>query len=321
LRFGINTGVRLRNKLLILFTLLVVGLAGAVLLVGLALARPFQTVIGPPPPDLDAQAVEIPSSSGSVLHGWLAAGRPGGGVVVLMHGVRANRLAMERRAIVLKQQGFSVLLFDFQAHGESPGRHITFGHLEGLDAQAVVVYVRQRWPNEHIGAICVSLGGAAALLGPEPLKVDALVLESVFPDIHLALTDRLRARIGGFAGRAVTPLVAPVFEALLPPILGVRLDQLRPIDRIGSVTAPVLVAAGTADAYTTIDEARDCSPMRPSRSNSGRSRALPMSIWKPMTAPRTGAMSSHSSSRTCGATTFSCITINKYNPINYGPEK
>ena len=192
-----------------------------------------------------------------MLHGWLAEGRSGGGVVVLMHGVHANRLAMERRAIVLKQQGFSVLLFDFQAHGESPGRHITFGHLEGLDAQAAVAYVRRKWPNEHIGAIGVSLGGAAALLGPEPLKLDALVLESVFPDIHLALTDRLRARIGGFAGRAVTPAIALIFEALMPPILGVRLDQLRPIDRIGSVSAPLLVASGTADAYTTIDEARD----------------------------------------------------------------
>ena len=55
------------------------------------------------------------------LSGWFIAGRPGGGAVVLMHGVRGNRLAMLRRARLLHAEGFSVLLFDFQAHGESTG--------------------------------------------------------------------------------------------------------------------------------------------------------------------------------------------------------
>ncbi len=43
----------------------------------------------------------------------------------------------------------------------------------------------------------------------------------------------------------------------MAPVLGVGLDQLRPIDRIGGVRAPVLVASGTVDAYTPIAKARD----------------------------------------------------------------
>jgi hypothetical protein len=35
------------------------------------------------------------------------------------------------------------LLFDFQAHGESIGCHITFGYLEGRDAAAAVADKRQ----------------------------------------------------------------------------------------------------------------------------------------------------------------------------------
>ncbi len=163
---------------------------------------------------------------------------------------------MLRRAMVLHQHGFGVLLFDFQAHGESIGRHITFGQLEGLDAFSAVAYAMGRVPGERIGVIGVSLGGAAALLAPQPLKVDAMVLESVFPDIHSALVDRLRARLGPFAGPMLAPLIAPLFEWLLPQVLGVRLDELRPIDRIGDVRAPLLVASGTVDALTTIDEAR-----------------------------------------------------------------
>jgi len=220
------------------------------------LVHPVQVAIGPPPPELGAQPAEIPSASGAILHGWIAEGRPGGGVVVLMHGVRANRLAMLQRALDLKSHGFGVLLFDFQAHGESLGRHITFGYLEGRDAAAAVAFARRRFPEEKIGAIGVSLGGASALLGPRPLAVDALVLESVFSDIHPALINRLRVRLGGIAGAVVTLVVAPLLEVMMPPILGVRLGDLRPIDRIGAVTAPLLVISGTADLYTPIAEAQ-----------------------------------------------------------------
>ena len=41
---------------------------------------------------------------------------------------------------------------------------------------AAVAFVRARLPGERVGAIGVSLGGAAALLGPAPLAVDALVV-------------------------------------------------------------------------------------------------------------------------------------------------
>ncbi len=186
-------------------------------------------------------------------------GQPGAGVVILMHGIWGSRLQMARRAEVLHRRGFSVLLFDLQGHGESTGTRITFGRLEGMDAANAVSFVRDRAPGERVGIIGVSLGGAAALLGPGPLPVNVLVLESVFPTIDAALTNRLRAALvpilGPVLGGAVPLLLAPVFEAVLPPILGVAPADLRPIDRIAGVTAPVLVASGTADDRTPLAEA------------------------------------------------------------------
>ena len=194
----------------------------------------------------------MPSASGSLLQGWWVAGcRPFGGVVVLMHGIRADRLLLVQRGRVLHDHGFSVLLFDLQAHGESTGRRITFGKLEALDAAAAVSFARRRAPGERVGAIGLSLGGAAALLGPEPLDVDALVIESVYPDIDAALANRLRVGLGALAGAVFTPLLVPAFKLLLPPVLGARAGELRPIDRIGAVVAPLLVASGTADRLTT----------------------------------------------------------------------
>ena len=227
-------------------------------MVGLSLSAPVPAMIGPPPPELPtARPVSIPSASGSVLHGWWLPGQPGAGAVVLMHGVRANRLQLVERARLLAGRGSAVLLFDFQAHGESVGRRITFGKLEGLDAVAAVRFARDHAPGERVGAVGISLGGAAALLGPGPLDVDALVLESAYPTIDAALDNRLRVGLGRIAGPAASPVLGPLFKLLLPPILGVAPPELRPVDRIGEVRAPVLVASGAADTSTTLAETRE----------------------------------------------------------------
>jgi fermentation-respiration switch protein FrsA (DUF1100 family) len=231
-------------------TLLIAAVIGA----GFHLSAPAPADVGPPPADLGAEVVAIASGSGAELKGWFIAGRPGAGAVVLLHGVKGNRLAMLRRARLLKSAGFSVLLFDFQAHGESAGTRITFGRLEGLDAAAAVVFVRQRLPGERVGAIGSSLGGAAALLGPQPLPVDALVLEAVYSDIGTAIANRIRVVLGPTLGGAVAQPIAWLFERVLPPFLDMRPADLRPINRVADVTAPLLMASGTHDDRTTMAE-------------------------------------------------------------------
>ncbi len=245
------------GRMAILAAVLGIGLCTAVVGEGLLLSSPSPASIGQPPPALsDAEPVQIASASGSSLHGWWLPGTvAGGGSAILMHGVRGNRLQMVARAQVLHDHGFSVLLFDFEASGESPGRRITFGKLEGLDAEAALRWVRSRRPGERVGVIGASMGGAAALLGPQPLAADALVLESVYPDMDAALSNRLRVNLGRVAGPLLAPLLASLFETLMPPILGATPGELRPIDHIAVAGVPVLIASGIEDPYTPLAEA------------------------------------------------------------------
>jgi pimeloyl-ACP methyl ester carboxylesterase len=237
---------------------LILGLAAAILLVAAlagaayVLSRPSPMAIGAAPADLGpSEQVTIRSASGSDLRGWFVPGEAGQGALLLLHGVNANRTQMLGRIRLLHRAGYAVLAIDLQAHGESPGIRITFGAAEGEDAEAAVAYLRARLPGERIGVIGMSLGGAAALLAPRPLAVDALVLESVFPDIASAVADRLETRFGP-PGRWITPL----FLRVASIELGIDPAALRPIDRIGGVSAPVFVLGGTADRSTTIDETR-----------------------------------------------------------------
>lgn len=218
---------------------------------GSSLSAPHQMAIGLPPVDLDAQVVMFPGKSGASLSGWFVPGQTGQGGVLLLHGIRSNRREMLGRAAFLHQAGYSVLLFDFQAHGESPGERITFGYLESQDAQAAFDYLQRRIPGQPIGVIGVSLGGAATLLGKAPLPADALVLESVFPDFEGAVANRIAIRLGSLGH-----YLAPLFVWQIRPRLGIDPKRLSPIDHISQVRAPVLIIAGTEDQRTTLAEAR-----------------------------------------------------------------
>jgi len=173
-------------------------------------------------------------------------------VVLLVHGVRGNRLDMVRRARWLTTKGYSVVMIDLQAHGETPGRAITFGWRESRDVRAAIDWIRSTTPGRRVALIGTSLGGASAVLGAQPVGVDALVLEEVYPRVTDAVEDRIRMRLGPLA-----PVLAPLLLAQLDVRLGITPAQLEPIRSIAQVGAPVLVLGGSRDEHTTEAETRE----------------------------------------------------------------
>ena len=219
--------------------------------VGGILMAPTNAPIGALPAHLPVQDVTFPSASGATIHGWWVPGQPGRGVVVLMHGIHANRRAMITRAMFLTRAGYAVLLFDFQGHGESLGEHITFGYLESRDVTAAVQFVHAKCPGEKVALLGISLGAVATLLAEPPLPVQAMILESSYPTIYQATENRLVVRLG-WLGKPITPLLT----CQLKPRLGVSPEDLRPIEHARKITVPKFFIAGTVDPNTTLPESQ-----------------------------------------------------------------
>ena len=244
---------RMRGGLFALLVVIALGTAaGVTWWMGGLLSAAVPREVGPPPASLPgATAVSFPGASGARIHAWFAAGRPDRGTVVLAHARGRDRRQMRGRAEFLQQAGYSVLLYDARAHGESAATQTTFGHQEAVDAAAAVAFARARQPGSPVAFLGVSLGGAAALLGPAPLPVSALVLEAVYSTLREAVDNRIAIRLGDW-GRLLSPLL--LWQ--LKPRLGVPAEAIAPIRGIREIQAPLLLVAGERDRHSTLEQSR-----------------------------------------------------------------
>jgi uncharacterized protein len=225
----------------------VLALAGA----GELLSRPAVSHVGTPPPSLPASVVRLSGAANESIMGWFARGEPGNGAILLLHGVRGDRTDMLARASFLHDAGYAVLLIDLPAHGESGGDRITFGAREAEGVTAALNYLRRELPGEAIGIIGVSLGAASTVLAHPATPADAVILESMYPTIEEAVTNRLTMRLGPPGALLTPPLLWQ-----LPLRTNVHAEDLRPIDHLPSLDAPVLIISGSEDRHTPWPETR-----------------------------------------------------------------
>lgn len=225
-----------------------IGIAGSYV-AGSWLIRPAHRTLEPP--DLPAATVSFRSADGLAVRGWAVRGRPGRGVVLLLHGLREDRSAMLGRARLFVAAGRGVLAIDLPAHGESDGERITFGRREAVAVEAAMAWLAREMPGERIGVVGVSLGAAALVFAHPDPKPAAIVVESLYPTIEEAVDNRLALHLGP-AG----PWLAPLLLVQLPWRLDLTASDLRPIDALAALDVPVLVVSGSADRHTTVDETR-----------------------------------------------------------------
>ncbi|HIE55792.1 MAG TPA: alpha/beta fold hydrolase, partial [Chromatiaceae bacterium] len=118
------------------------------------------------PADIGAEyeEVQFPSRDGLTLSGWFIPGERRE-TIILAHGFGSSGMSMIYPASGLLLYGYSVLLFDFRAHGRSEGDTCSMGWREDQDLLGAIDYVQSRddVDGDKIGALGVSLGGKVVL--------------------------------------------------------------------------------------------------------------------------------------------------------------
>ena len=218
--------------------------------VGSILISPKPSSVGSPPKDLPIEVVQIPKENDTVIHGWFLERDLDKAGILLLHGVKSDRREMLERARFFYAEGYSVLLIDMQAHGETAGEYLTFGYLESIDAGRAVEYLRERIDG-RVGIIGSSMGGAAALLGTHQNRADAIIIEGVYGTIEQAIKNRIAIRLGNYA-----TMLSPLLSWQLEPRLGISLESLSVVDAASRLHSPILVISGNQDRHALPTEAQ-----------------------------------------------------------------
>ena len=190
------------------------------------------------------------------LKGWWIPGpqQQGGAVsaIIVVHGLDSTRVRDPDVYMPLlrdlRDNGFSLFLFDLRAHGESDGVVTSAGYYERLDVLGALDVVQNQYGVDanRIGALAFSLGGAATLLAAtEEPRLQALVIDSSYANIDDLFAGEVSDR---------TPLPAWSFNILQPGMeiaarmrYGIRLSALKPEEFVSDIEYPILLIHSTGD--------------------------------------------------------------------------
>ena len=173
--------------------------------------------------------------------------------VLLVPGLGAMHRRLTPNAVRFGAEGYAVLAIDLRGHGLSgPALH-SFGWTESADVHAAFAWLKARQNGAKIAVVGISMGGAAALLGPAgPVGADAFVLQAVFADIRGAVRCRAALVVGNRAARVVEPFLS--FQSL--PRFGIWPSRLAPLAAVKTLERPLLVIGGERDIFVPPTEAR-----------------------------------------------------------------
>jgi alpha-beta hydrolase superfamily lysophospholipase len=191
----------------------------------------------------------VRTSDGIELRGWkIIPPSPSRDWVLLFHGVSDNRSGNLGHAEFLLRHGYSIVMMDSRAHGESGGQMATYGWKERYDTVAISNALYGSENVRHLYALGVSMGAAIALQSAavEP-RIAAVTAEDPFANLREVSYD--------YAGLDVSPVLGKV---LFRPATIFALDAMKRVggfdpDQVSPEKAavqrpfPVLLICGTED--------------------------------------------------------------------------
>lgn len=218
-----------------------------------------------PPSDygLDFENVEFITTDKIVLKGWfikavgsrqyeVGSKKP---VIIICHGLGANKSDFTGLASKLSAAGYHTLLFDFRGHGESEGKNSSLGLFEQMDLKSAVEYVKSRTDadKDKIGVYGFSLGAAVAILTASELKdIKAVISDSSFTSLWVQGERLLKS--------SFLPKIPFLYAAtwIYQVMFRTDIEKVAPLNFAGKLSpTPLFIIGGEGDAQMPASDAEE----------------------------------------------------------------
>jgi alpha-beta hydrolase superfamily lysophospholipase len=191
----------------------------------------------------------VRANDGVELRGWkVVPSSANGDWVLLFHGVSDNRTGDLGHAEFLLRHGYSVVMMDSRAHGQSGGDMATYGWKERYDTVAITNALYATEKVRHLYAHGVSMGAAIALQSAavEP-RIAAVSAEDPFASLREVTYDYAGLDISPFLGKTLFCPASIFAIRALAKAGGFDPDEVSPEKAVARHPFPVLLICGTND--------------------------------------------------------------------------
>lgn len=169
--------------------------------------------------------------------------------VIILPGIKGNRLSSLSRAELYSQKNYTVLMPDLRGTGKSGGNTITFGWDERKDLIACFHYLKNKG-YKIIGVHGCSLGAATITYSLQDLTdYDFIILESCYDNLENAFYNRV----------SKYPLPEFAFYPIhffINRILSSDIQELKPEEFIKRTKSPILIMAGDSESQLKLSETK-----------------------------------------------------------------
>ncbi len=218
-----------------------------VALLGLKLQKLTGTV-----PDSAYTDIKLKTKDGLTLDAWSIRVPHAKGTIALFHGHGSEKSANLSQSNTFNEMGYSTILVDFRAHGQSEGNTCTIGYREAEDVKLVYDYLSNNG-EKNIILYGISLGAATVTkaIADYDLKPGKVILEMPFASLPATVEGKMR-----MAGLPAEP-----FGGILTfwggAINGFWAFNMKPKEFVKKIHCPVLLQWGKKDKGVTESEIKE----------------------------------------------------------------
>lgn len=149
----------------------------------------FQGTLTPDILGMEYENISLLTDDLVTIEGWYIAQDVPRNTIILLHGFAVDKSDLIDVALLFYQNGYSVLLLDFRAHGKSGGNRCSLGFYETQELDAAVRFLKKRG-SAGIGIMGFSMGGTVALLAASRNEdIDAIISDSAYLSFKTAVRD------------------------------------------------------------------------------------------------------------------------------------
>jgi pimeloyl-ACP methyl ester carboxylesterase len=196
--------------------------------------------------------IRFETADGVQLAGWLISHRQARGNVIFCHGHGRNRGHVAGLLQTFHELHLNVLAFDFRGHGDSAGHTSTLGLREVDDLIAAEKYIGQRFPEQPVVLVGISLGAAVSLQAlPSLPRVCGVWSEGAFARLSTVVAHQFSSLPRPFCLSLVS-----LYRCLGWLDCDLWAPSVNPIDRLNGLNVPIFFCHAQDDELVPFCEAQ-----------------------------------------------------------------